>query len=375
MNNKKLNIVAVSLFGLASLSQVANVSAVNPYNIEYIGGAPLSASNVQIDSSISDLVPIIKTGSGEGSGIITISNSPKWETGYYRVSATGECRRYNFIRIYANNLINSDDDIYYTLSNDSYEAKMQINNVVLEDVDGLSEDGDAIAVGVHTVGSGYFSVGDILYSDSQCTNLFQGVRKLQTRDDGQVFVEMNVKLFKKGDSEPFVADEMYFGLMDIDAAQSYKILNPTNQLNVNNMFVASETAFTYPGTDGNMKNMFVPDGSYIYSQYDKENDTFFNTADVNNIYVKIDKTTQQMGINIVYGFATGAGSGIEYYARRNMQPVVDEEEDQGVLVPNTGVSTKETNAIKVVLPVVGVLIGGLVIKLIAMIPKKKIKFD
>ena len=60
--------------------------------------------------------------------------------------------------------------------------------------------------------------------------------------------------------------------------------------------------------------MFVSDGNYIYSQYSGRE--YFTTEDKANVFVTINKQTQAEGINVVYGYAVYAGSGIEFYAKQ-----------------------------------------------------------
>ena len=133
--------------------------------------------------------------------------------------------------------------------------------------------------------------GAAVYSDDQCQNSIPGVKyKDSSTSDGKIFVETDVTLYKDGVSGIFTSDELFIGLTDIDASQSYKIINSNNLMSKNNMYTADASALQPTNTSEGM-NMFVPSGNYIYSS------GHFDTVNNSNIFVKIAPETQRQGLD------------------------------------------------------------------------------
>lgn len=73
-----------------------------------------------------------------------------------------------------------------------------------------------------------------VYSDAKCTEAKTGSERLERKNDERLFIKMNLKLHRKGQKSIYSTNGMFFGLTDIDAAQSYKILNHGNELTQEN---------------------------------------------------------------------------------------------------------------------------------------------
>lgn len=115
---------------------------------------------------------------------------------------------------------------------------------------------------------------------------------------------------------------MYFGLTDVDAGQSYKILNDGNKLSSSNMYAKS--AELLQPEDSDLRNMFVSSGNYIYSQYNA--DGHFNIREKgNDVFVKLNEATQKDGLDVVFGFSGLAWSGVEYYAKQYTVNYISED--------------------------------------------------
>ena len=312
MRKTKINkgLLAMAVFASGFLSS-ANVFAANPYNINYSGGEPLGAENVTINAPlINSLTPLIAKEDGSN---LTFSTSNKWEEvdGYVQWGGN-KCDPIRYIRIWDEERISGTDNISYSITGDKYVSHVKIKSIVPEGLSTLSENGDNLIVGVNK-SNGWLFVGFNIYPDNQCTEgtELEGITNLKSDEETRVFVETEITLNKKGESEPFVSNELYFGITDIDQAQSYKILNEGSKLTKSNMFTVS--AESLQPTDSELKNMFVESGNYIYSEYDGLS---VNNVDDSNVLVKIDTASQAEGLDVVYGFAKQAGSGLDYFAKQ-----------------------------------------------------------
>ncbi|MBQ3476124.1 hypothetical protein IJH26_01265 [Candidatus Saccharibacteria bacterium] len=298
MKIKGMKLAAGAVMAVFLLSSSADVFATNTYNINYAGGEILGSDNVQIRPElIESLVPLFNTDDVN----ISLSNSSKWQTGY--LSSEG-CHKFSYLKIDSNNTGNG---VSATLSNDKYTIDVAFNGVELE---GNTDDKG------YTVGfvekMGLVWGGYQVYSDAECTNKVDGVERALISEDVRIFVRMNIKLHKKGSSEIYKTNDMFFGITDIDAAQSYKILNSGNELTSGNMYAKSAEGLQKEGSS--LKNRFVPSGNYIYSEFDDGKD--FAMKGDNNVYVKLTSETQSDGLDIVFGFAEAAASGVEYYNKQ-----------------------------------------------------------
>ena len=127
---------------------------------------------------------------------------------------------------------------------------------------------------------------------------------------------MNIKLKRNG--QPFTSSEIHLGIIDVDASQSFKILDADSQFTPNKIYAddPSNLQPRYEITDTpKLYNILVDrTGSYIYSQFDKNGG--FNTNLISNIYVPITRETQEDGLNVVFGYAGKAGSEIQYFSEQ-----------------------------------------------------------
>ncbi len=444
---KKRNIasLATSVAMLSTSLCGANVFAANPYGINYTGGSPLSASNVQIEPELIDeLTPLI---SFSGSTITTSSSSDRWEEGYYK---EGErCLQAKYVAVTADNLVDSSDGLSISYAYNQYTIVSNIKQVVLE---GINDNSRVFFLGV-TPGRTTIFGGMAIYEDSACSTPADGQSYLSAKDGERMFIETDIKLYRQGRSSVFAANGLYFGISDIDARQSFKILNDDNMLIQDNMFAKNEEGLQSPDTT--LRNMFEPGGNYIYSQYDADSGEGITINDTSNVYVELSKETQEEGLNMVFGYAGNAGSAIGFYAKQflvtydsdshgiitgiteenviagenplgttetpeeeyvfstwiadadvtlddgttiesgsnityeQLQRVIvdsninftalhvyyEDADTSDIVVPNTGASTGEINAIIVPVSVIGILLGALFIRFLPRLAHKKVNFD
>lgn len=393
---KKIAIAATSLALVGASLCGANVFADNPYGIEYSGGVPLETV-VQVNPSlINSLSPLLH---GDGTNVI-LMDSAQWQNGY--IKDMGQCHpAYYFTTsrtapepkaLLSDSAIADHDFIFY---NDSYAAVVGINNVSLVErtssdiVDTLNATQDiranestSFAAGVPTargvavgVIPGYNLIygGWQIYSDSSCTQPIAEASSLIGSEDYDLYIDMNIKLYQNNDEhDEVISDNLYFEITDIDAGQSYKILNPDNEFAPNNMFVASATALQNPDSDSLLHNMYSELGQYIYSDIDYSGNGF-NIDNTSNLYTKLAQSTQEEGLNIVFGYTAGAASGIGYYEQIEEEP--EEEADDSLAVPNTGVITGSINAMLVPASIIGILFGTLVIRIAIRLCHRRVNFD
>ncbi|MBR3319152.1 InlB B-repeat-containing protein, partial [Candidatus Saccharibacteria bacterium] len=312
---KKINrisaiLMAVLVFVGLAISAI-NTFAANKYNINYSGGTQLSTSNVKVDETLSGMTALYTGGSA------SYSSSSKWETVYKGTASN--CNAYKMIRAWDSSRIGSSEDIYYMLSNSRYDVKIKINGITLEGFSSLSKNGDNVAVvaGAALYAGYNGTVGDALYSDSKCTQPEQGLVRPSPTAGQRIFVDTTITLYKHDTNQVFTSDNLYFGITDIDAAQSFKFMNPSITM-AGNLYAMSSEALNTTGdyNPNNLKNMFVSSGNYIYSQYDTSTGAYMASPDIHNIYLKTSTTAQAEGLNIIFGFATNAGSSIRYYAQQ-----------------------------------------------------------
>lgn len=319
MKRKKV----LALAALMCMSaQSGSAFAANRYNIEYSGGEILSSSNVNVVPSLKDLTPLQKFGPDQGNKIQF--SSSQWKSAYLKVVKSNnvfECHPYHYISFDGDPKEHDFSDVYYTItaSDNSYSTTVQIDRTV---IDGSWKGTRKFDIGVDANGSIGAGHGGMLYTDAECkgSKVDSDMPSLSTVDNIKLFIQTNIKINRHGES--FTSDEMYFGITDIDAAQSYKILNSGSELSSNSMYAMSDAAFV---TKDGLHNMFVSGTgkNYIYSEL---NDSGHFDTTGGDIYAKIDRSVQQSGLQMVFGYMTGAGSGVEYYAK---QYVVKYESDKG----------------------------------------------
>lgn len=441
---KKLPIIALSLLSPALCATSVFADSIN-HGIVYSGGQDLGSSNVTINQELVEgLTPLISA-----SGVTsTPNNAAKWKTAYMQDGDYG-CKEYHYFEVSQDNPVVESDGLGFTITNSQFQADVQIKSVTSEDL------------GTKVTAVGFTPANNFIYGGwvprsagtaQTCGNSLEGVSPLSAKtSDDRIFVEMVVKLHKKGETKAFTSSELYFGMTDIDAAQSYKILNAGNELSSSNM-IAKNAADLQP-TDTTLRNKFVSSGNYIYSEYEIGADTFeIATDNISDIYVKLTDATQEDGLDIVFGFVNSAGSGIEYYSKQytvtyksdehgevtgikdesvfagdvpsgtEQKPaegytdkawvadvdvklangttikagdplslaqvksvIVDQDitftalhtaEEEEIAVPDTGASTKDTDAAQIAtISVLAVLSGALLIRALPRILRRKVNFD
>lgn len=438
MKKVKKIVAATTVAFLSTQLGGANVFASNIYGINYDGGAPLSADNVNIEPELlSEVVPLLNA-----NGVSTTPTIPEsWEEGYFKDSGVCYPIKYFTIREEASpSLLSSPSDHSFTISNGRYRADVDILNVETEYLEG-----GYYAIGIRP-DLNFIYAGWGIYSDANCENAVSGINSLDYTD-GRIFLELKSTLYKENTTTPFVSNAMAFGITDIDAAQSYKILSEGNEITPDSMFATSAESLQ-PEPSVVFKNMYVEEGQYIYSQYDPSTKEHIETSNRSNIYVPLLPSTQQDGVHFVFGFAGNAASGIEYYTIKHkvqydtdengeITGIIDEDRYDGeyasgslyrarnsyrfshwiadvdvfledgtliragdpitseqiktvvvdrdikftaifeidVAVPNTGASTSETNAVAITFSVFGISLGALLIRSLPRLAHRKIGFD
>lgn len=328
MKNKSIkSLAATAIMASASLS-APGVFATNPYGINYTGGAQLGASNVQISPDTINKLTTLMPASGLS---LNVSSSNRWKNGY--IKEGDHCIQAKYFTVSANDTIGSSEDVSVTYNREQYSIVTKIKGITIEGVTDNSRKFNILVIPGRTTISADWGT----YNDSTCTTATPDQSHLSSKDGERIFIDTNIKIYRKGSTSPFTAKELYFGLTDIDAKQSYKILNNGNLLSSSNMF-AKNAADLQP-TDTDLRNMFVANGNYIYSQYNTATGAGFNIPDKSNIFVKLNETTQSEGLDMVFGFAAGAGSAVAYYAQ---QYQVNYESDPNGKI--TGITNEEVIA-------------------------------
>lgn len=316
MKNKLLKTSAIALAFVSIAVQPASVFAAETnYGIEYSGGNPLGESNVTINKTMIEEMNLL-VGSGVPDGV-TFSQG-NWERGYFK-AVDESCRSVHYYKFYDGHTISENDDVWFSMKKDNYTMKVQFVNIALHNV--TTSETNALAMRVPDYGT--VEANGEVYADPQCTTQISGIRKLGLNTEGEVFYETKITL-ERDKIDNFASKNLFFEISDFDNAQSFKILNPSNYLNKNNMF-AKDAADLQPES-GDLKNMYVASGDnkYIYSQYNASGTTVA-TNDVSNIYVKLTKETQEEGLRAVLGFAGSAGSRLSFFAKQYVVDYVSDE--------------------------------------------------
>ena len=231
---KRMKLFAV-LPALALLGST-NVFAANQYGIEYTGGEALGEDNLTVDADlVSSLTPLIEL---DGT---TVTAYGTWQDGY-RKRTGGVCQETKYFTVSPGHDVTTTNGV--KISNSKYTFDLTITGVALDGV----EDGALVAIAPYS-DKGYISVGGYVYSDAVCETVVDNVIRLNTaQDNGKAFVETNIKLYKNGSSAVYKVNNLYFGLTEIDAAQSYKVLNTDNLLEQSTMVAESASALQSPDT-------------------------------------------------------------------------------------------------------------------------------
>ena len=323
MKIKKIITVAILVVLLGvQLGSASTVAAYNPYGIEYSGGMPLGPDNVEIDPDFLDyFTPLIQTEVSE----VTLHNPEMWYQGY--INDSGVCRPINYYIVeggygpLSGGVGMAGNNRGFIASNDKYRLEVEILSTSVENADSYS-----FAVGVRP-DSTYIYAGWQIYNDAACEEGNYNTEPLLYSNDTRIYVEMNSKLYKKDSNTPYNTFGLEFGITDIDAAQSYSVLNDGNALHSYNMFATSAEGLQSLDPSVTFRNMFVDrdNVSYIYSEYDPLTGGHLSLNNTSNIYFDVWPEAQENGLNLVFGFAGGAASGIEYYALKyNVEYDADE---------------------------------------------------
>ena len=312
MKNIKKGYITASAVLLTSLFS-ANVFATNPYGIEYTGGEILGAENVQINANlVENLTPLIKT--GEDTEVVAF-DSDRIEEGYLLAGSGGNrCQAVKYVTVSNETPATMDDEIGFQLTQGQALLTVIIKNIVLESVSNEK----VYAVGIGEDENNLY-VGYRIYEDSSCETVNSDINYLGQNSSERIFVDMLLDVVENSNVNPRVKsartiDNLYFALTDIDRAQSYKILNEGNELTKSRMYALSaEGLQSQRGND--LRNMYVEDGNYIYSEYNSDGSglSSLNLLDTANIYTKIGSKAQEDGLNVVLGFVTHAYNGFEFY--------------------------------------------------------------
>ena len=358
------SVASAAMLGISILP--TNVFASNTFGIDYKAGSThgseLSQDNVTIDPDrINGLTPLLQVSEA------TAELSGSWKTGYEKHG--NSCVPVNYFKVPKGG-VGEDNDLRASFLGDNYRIDVKINKAEADLAETIA-DGKGFSVSVINEGpksSSFIYSGHEVFTDSGCSDSkkVSDIVALDKTNNNKSFVSVKAKLYKKNSDTIFKAKELYFGITDIDAAQSYKILNPNNQLNKNNMLAKSERVLQFDEYNGcdpdaascenppkcalesdcdnyknvnGLRNMFVSDGNYIYSQYKIEGKySSVASPQAANVFVGLEEETQEDGLDIVFGFNRSAGSGIEYYAQ---QYNVTYSSDENGKIPD-GALTSET---------------------------------
>ncbi len=314
------------------------------WGIKYnAAGVPLSSSNVEkVAKPMTEIIP--------RQGVEVSTTSGAWRDGYIKAS-DGGCRKYKFLEVNKNGLVGGAAS--FTITHGDYQMEIQIPKVGVASIGSLGisdyddgfDDGETTAIGiipqalsdVENKKSGISALygGWEPYADTQCqtrvsvsgqpgkiiksTTTNQAAGQAGNNNNvfhGAVFVKMNIKLKRNG--QPFTSSEIHFGIIDVDASQSFKILDADSQFTPNKIYAddPSKLQPQYESTDTQrLYNILVDQtGSYIYSQFGVKGG--FDTNLISNIYVPITRETQEDGLNVVFGYAGKAGSEIQYFSEQ-----------------------------------------------------------
>ena len=308
-----------------------------PYDIKYEGGVNLGEANVKPlfdeNSRPADTFEEVITAHTE-SITLNFEKPHFWSDGYIFDSETNSCRPLKYIKLSSQT---HPEDLVVTAETENYNAKVTLKKISVEDF-----------VGDYAVTMGFTQGTLALYTGlptfankTTCENthasepeLIPGTYGLDPGDpsSGKVFIETKIEFSSNNKNDKLLkSDEVFLGLTDIDTAQSFKILNKDSLINAGNMYAKNPNALQPTGTE--LRNKFVANGNYIYSQYTVGDDSkpteFIRMDEGNDLYIKLGNKARTEGVSVVYGFVYGAASGINYYARQ--YTVTYESGDHGTI--------------------------------------------
>lgn len=310
----------------------------NPYGIIYNGGVNLGEdNNIQANPDLIDsLSPVV---TGEEDFKITYSNHGIWQKGWHKNREDGPCVEAMYIK--ASDFANARNEVYYTMSQGKYSAKVIIKNIVVDGT--VNAEAGSYAIMVRPDGGIIRFASWDLFTDNTCTTAVADVQNAVYSETNKYFIEMDLKLYteSKGVTKIANSDQLYFNIWDFDNGQSCQIRNKVNGVDVLsaekmyardliNVQPTEENIESGEFTDLRNKYVVTSGGgyNYLYSQFDPETGKSFNiNPDLGgNIYVKIDSAVQQEGIDLVFGFVHGGVStAVRYYAKQYKVTYVSDE--------------------------------------------------
>lgn len=314
--NYKVLALSLPVLGSVLASPATFATGISDYNINYSGGTKLSSNVVEKSNILNNLTPLI---TDKVTTSFTNSTSVSWREAYYKSNNTS-CKKTHYVVVKDTNQI-ADNGPSFTLTSESgYSLDVTIKSITtdntIDTVVGVIDDTSAV------------HVGEPLYNTDQCAENDYAVidGQLLVKNDKRVFVDMIGTL--KKDGNVFNHDGVYFGITDIDAAQSYKIMG-SSQFVANEMITPSKSILddnaVYPtppqGTTINLDNYFVTsqNGNYIYSQFATSPDNGYWLQNSNGVKSAVYSPVQKSdlsNLNFIFGFAKGAGSQIRLYVKQ-----------------------------------------------------------
>lgn len=331
--------LAVSSIALGS----TNVFADN-HGITYnkTGAQELGASNVQENATlVNSLTPLIQSSSNATT--TEFAKPDSWQNGFIKdtVGTETRCTPIKYFTVSSNSAIGANNNYSFTVSNDDYRAEVSFKDISVTPSSAFGSKKTSVGI---IPGTSWVYGGWSIYNDASCNTLNESIAGVSV-DGTHLFANLHVTMHRRNSATPFTSNGLYLGLSDIDAAQSYKILNSDSALSQSNMYTKSVADLQESGNP--LKNWFVPagvnGGPYIFSEYNPnasgDNPSVVRSTNAANVFVKLGEQTQANGLDIVFGFADNAASGISFYAK---QYKVDYKSDEnGVIDTTNGITTEE----------------------------------
>ena len=331
--------LAVSSIALGS----TNVFADN-HGITYnkAGAQELGASNVQENATlVNSLTPLIQSSSNATT--TEFAKPDSWQNGFIKDTVGNEtlCRAIKYFTVSSNSAIGANNNYSFTMSNNDYRAEVSFKDISVTPSSAFGSKKTSVGI---VPGMSWVYGGWPIYNDANCNTLNESIAGVPV-DGTHLFANLHITMHRRNSATPFTSNGLYLGLYDIDAAQSYKILNSDSALSQSNMYAKSVADLQESGNS--LKNWFVPagvnGGPYIFSEYNPnasgDNPSVVKSTNAANVFVKLGEQTQANGLDIVFGFADNAASGISFYAK---QYKVDYKSDEnGVIDTTNGITTEE----------------------------------
>ena len=356
--------ITYSLAALAATSTLlTNTVFAQDFGIKYDGGKNLEDS-ITIDSALVDgLTPLLQSEKNQGMQTVVASDDSSWETGYIRInSSPSSCKKVLYHILYPSDDAESVDGLGYSVlgADGNYKAEVDITDIGFDygNTDNPRPDDKGVTVAIGMNDGWIYGGWAISETKEDCEILKgrEGIWGISWPKGEKLFVETNIKLFKKDSKGEFKLYEseypLYFGLLDIDHGQSFMIKNPNNYISASNTFARSKEALRPSESDDDgLRNRYVNLNtatnrpSYIYSQYRQNPDEDAGEKQVidikngSNVYTKLNGTVQEAGLDMIFGFGRVAGSVLDYYVETVVVKYVSD--DGGEI---TGI--KEENVIK-----------------------------